>query len=38
MPQNMLIYTFLKSPYHDEFRFANIFAKFLKTKFAFKEN
>jgi len=34
----MLIYTFLKSPYHDELKFANIFATFLKTKFVFEEN
>ena len=31
-------YTFLKSPYHGEFKYAKIFAKFSKAKFLFKEN
>ena len=34
----MINYTFLKNPYHDEFKYAKIFATFKKTKFVFKEN
>ena len=28
----MINYTFLESPYHCEFKYANIFAKFSKTE------
>ena len=36
----MINYTFFMNPwpYHGEFIYAKIFAKFLKTKFLFKEN
>ena len=36
--QNVINYTFLKSPCHGEFKYAKIFAKFSKSKFVFKEN
>ena len=31
----MMNYTFLKSPYHGKFKYAKIFAKFVKTEFLF---
>ena len=34
----MIIHTFLKNPYHGEFKCAKIFAKSSKTKFVFKEH
>ena len=34
----MINYTFFKSSYRREFKYAKIFATFSKTKFLFKEN
>ena len=31
--RNMMIYTFLKSPYHRKFKHEKTFAKYLKTNF-----
>ena len=36
--QKLINNTFLKSPCKDEFKYVKIWAKFLKTKFVFKEN